>query len=81
VCPTSCATTVGEELAINESGSGSVLVRASSGPTCTKYQSRTQVHHVVVEPDAGLQDFAGAGIADVRAVGILDRRRQPAHEE
>ena len=42
VCPTSCATTYSNRRPISSSGSGSFCARGSSGPTCTKYQSRAR---------------------------------------
>ena len=42
VWPTSCATTYSSSRPIRSSGSGSFCARGSSGPTCTKYQSRTR---------------------------------------
>ena len=42
VWPTSCATTYSSSRPIRSSGSGSFWARGSSGPTCTKYQSRAR---------------------------------------
>ena len=42
VWPTSCAATYSTSRPMSASGSGSVFARGSSGPACTKYQSRTR---------------------------------------
>ena len=38
-----------------------------------------QVHDVVIELNVGFEDLSSARIVNVRATGILDRRRQPAN--
>ena len=39
-----------------------------------------QVHDVVIELDVGVEDLAGAGVADVRPAGVLGGGGQPAND-